>query len=157
LEDQYGSVKVVCWPEQFNRYKSLILEDEVVLVRGRLELSEEGEATIIAQEIQQLESARSSAARAILIRMNGQSVSPHKVTALSDLLSRTEGNATVFIEVELEDGLIARVRPQQFLRVKVSQDLIGQIEAIDNAWKVEMIIGEYIIYGPGKNRGNRTR
>src|SRR5262249_52762006 len=44
LEDQYGAVKVVCWPEQFSKYKNLLQSDEVVLVRGRLELSDEGGA-----------------------------------------------------------------------------------------------------------------
>src|SRR5262249_32045182 len=34
LENQYGAVKIVCWPEQSNRYKNLLQPDEVVLVRG---------------------------------------------------------------------------------------------------------------------------
>ncbi|MBO0863207.1 MAG: hypothetical protein J2P21_32885, partial [Chloracidobacterium sp.] len=63
LEDQFGSVKVVCWPEQFNKYKNLLQSDEVVLVKGKLELSDEAGAgagagsgaTIIVQEIHQLD------------------------------------------------------------------------------------------------------
>ena len=78
LEDQFGAVKIVCWPEQFNKYKNLLQSDEVVLVRGRLELSDEGGATIIAQEIHHLERARSSAARAIIIRMPEHSVNVTK-------------------------------------------------------------------------------
>jgi DNA polymerase-3 subunit alpha len=142
LEDQLGSIKIVCWPEQFSRYKSLLQADEAILVRGKLELSDEGEATIIAQEIQQLENARSSAARAILIRIPEATVSPERMITLCDLLSQEQGQAAVYIEVEMNEGLIARIRPQQFLRVKASQELSSRIEAVEQSWKVDLLIGE---------------
>ncbi|MGH9844266.1 MAG: DNA polymerase III subunit alpha, partial [Blastocatellia bacterium] len=142
IEDQYGSVKVVCWPEQFNRYKSLIQDDEVLLVRGKLELSADGDATIISQDIQHLDGARSSAARGVLIRMDGQSVNTERIVALCDLLSKRPGRAEVFIEIGIGRGLTARLRPQQFLRVTVSSDLLQEIEALGSGWKAEMMIGE---------------
>jgi DNA polymerase-3 subunit alpha len=142
LEDQFGSVKVVCWPEQFNRYKSLLQDDAVLLVRGKLELSDEGDSTIITQEMQHLESARSSAARGVLIRLEEPVVTPARIAALCDLLSRRQGHAAVFLDVAIAGGITARLRPQQFLRVTVSQELIEEIEAIGSGWKAELMIGE---------------
>jgi DNA polymerase-3 subunit alpha len=142
IEDQYGSVKVVCWPEQFNKYKSLLQSDEVVLVRGRLELSDEGDATIIAQEVQHLERARSSAARAIVIKMAAESVTANNLATLGDLISRGQGAATVLLEVETADGMTVRLRPQQFFRVNVSPELTGEIEKIGDNWRVELVVGE---------------
>lgn len=142
LEDQFGSVKVVCWPETFNRYKNLISDDQVLLVRGKLELSDEGEATIIAAEMQQLDAARTNAARGVLVQIPECAVSVQGIETLCDLLSRAQGTASVFIEVGLEDGLTVRLRPQQFLRVKVSDELLAGIQAIDQQWKVNMIMGE---------------
>jgi DNA polymerase-3 subunit alpha len=142
LEDQFGSVKVVCWPEQFNRYKSLLQDDAVLLVRGKLELSDEGDSTIITQEMQHLESARSSAARGVLIRLDEPVVTPARIAALCDLLSRRQGHAAVFLDVAIAGGITARLRPQQFLRVTVSQELIEEIEAIGSGWKAELMIGE---------------
>lgn len=142
IEDQYGSVKVVCWPEQFNKYKSLLQSDEVALVRGRLELSDEGDATIIAQEVQHLERARSSAARAIVIKVAAESVTAKNLAMLGDLISRGQGAATVLLEVETADGMTVRLRPQQFFRVNVSPELIGEIEKIGDNWRVELVVGE---------------
>jgi DNA polymerase-3 subunit alpha len=142
LEDQYGSVKIVCWPEQFNRYKNLLRVDEVVLVRGRLELSDEGEATIIAQEVLHPERARSSAARAIVVRMPERSVSSRTIDSLTRVVTRHQGVAPVIIEVEIPDGLITRLRPQQLFRVNVSPELTREIENIGDDWQVDLIVGE---------------
>jgi len=142
IEDQYGAVKVVCWPEQFNKYKSLLQSDEVALVRGRLELSDEGGATIIAQEIHHLERARSSAARAIIVKMSERSVTAKSLASLGDLISRHQGSASVLIQVETSDGMTVHLRPQQFLRVNVSPELTGEIEKIEGNWQVELIVGE---------------
>jgi len=142
LEDQYGAVKVVCWPEQFNKYKNLLQSDEVVLVRGRLELSDEGGATIVVQEIHQLERARSSAARAIVIKMPERSVTADGLAFLGDLVSRHQGSASVLLQVETDDGITVRLRPQQFFRVNVSPELAAEIEKIGDNWQVELVVGE---------------
>jgi DNA polymerase-3 subunit alpha len=144
LEDQYGAVKVVCWPEQFNKYKNLLQSDEVVLVRGRLELSDEGGAgaTIVVQEIHQLERARSSAARAIVIKMPERSVTAKGLASLGDLVSRHPGSAAVLLQVETDDGMTVRLRPQQFFRVNVSPELTAEIEKIGDNWQVELVVGE---------------
>lgn len=142
LEDQYGAVKVVCWPEQFNRYKNLIQSDEVVLVRGRLELSDEGDMTIIAQEIHHLERARSNAARAIVVKMIERSVTNQNITSLGDIVSRHQGTASVLIQVETADGVTVRLRPQQFFRVNVSPELTKEIESLGENWQVELLVGE---------------
>jgi DNA polymerase III subunit alpha len=144
LEDQYGAVKVVCWPEQFNRYKSLLQSDEIVLVRGRLELSDEGGAgaTIVVQEIHQLERARSSAARAIVIKMPERSVTARGLAALGDLISKHQGSAAVLLQVETDDGMTIRLRPQQFFRLNVSPELTAEIEKMGENWQVELVVGE---------------
>jgi len=142
LEDQYGAVKVVCWPEQFNRHKSLLQSDEVVLVRGRLELSDEGAATIVAQEIHQLERARSSAARAIIVRMPERSVTAMGLASLGDLVSKHQGSASVLLQVETDDDMVVHLRPQQFFRVNVSPELTAEIEKIADNWQVELVVGE---------------
>jgi DNA polymerase-3 subunit alpha len=144
LEDQYGAVKVVCWPEQFNRYKSLLQSDEIVLVRGRLELSDEGGAgaTIVVQEIHQLERARSSAARAIVIKMPERSVTAKGLAALGDLISKHQGSAAVLLQVETDDGMTIRLRPQQFFRLNVSPELTAEIEKMGENWQIELVVGE---------------
>jgi DNA polymerase III subunit alpha len=137
LEDQYGSVKIVCWPEQFNRYKSLIQADLAVLVKGRLELSDEGMATIIAQEIQQLESARAKAARTIVLKVVEDSVTERNLKLLNDIIASNPGNTSISFELTTSDGIVVRLRPHNFLRLNLSPEMIERIEQISDSWRVE--------------------
>jgi DNA polymerase III subunit alpha len=137
LEDQYGSVKIVCWPEQFNRYKSLMQADLAVLIKGRLELSDEGTATIIAQEIQQLESARAKAARTIVLKVTEDSVSERNLKLLNEIIAANPGNTSLFFELTVEDGIVVRLRPHNFLRLNLSPEVIEKIEQISESWRVE--------------------
>jgi len=57
LEDRYGSVKVVCWPEQYKSYQQLIEPDRALMIRARVETSEEGPPTLVAGEIDTIDSA----------------------------------------------------------------------------------------------------
>ncbi|MBO0722682.1 MAG: hypothetical protein J2P41_17795, partial [Blastocatellia bacterium] len=137
LEDQFGSVKIVCWPEQFNRYKTQIQADLVVLVKGRLELSDDGAATIITQEIQQLESARAKAARTIILKVAEDSINEQNLRSLNEIIAANPGNASILFELTTNDGVIVRLRPHNFLRLNLSPELIGRIEQISDAWRVE--------------------
>lgn len=142
LEDQFGSVKSVCWPEQYNRYKHLIQADTAVLIRGRLELSDEGGATIIAQEIQPLENARARAARSIIIRVAEATVTDQTLRDLNDLIAANPGNTTIFFELTTGTGVTVRLRPHQFLRVSASPELVEGIERIAPDWRVELSVNE---------------
>jgi DNA polymerase-3 subunit alpha len=142
LEDQYGSVKIVCWPEQFNRYKSVIQTDLAVLVKGRLELSDEGAATIITQEIQQLENARVKAAKAVIIKMTETSVTDQYIKALNEIINSHPGNTAIYFELKTANGIVVRMRPHQFLRLDLTQELAERIKKISSSWDVELTIGD---------------
>jgi DNA polymerase-3 subunit alpha len=143
LEDQFGSVKIVCWPEQFNKYKTLIQNDEALLVKGKLELNDESDASIIVQEIIQLESAKAKAARAMVIKMKEDSINPSSLQKLNDLVGANSGAAQIFFDIALENGFVARLRPNQFFRIAATNSLIEEIEKIVPGWKVELMMNEF--------------
>jgi DNA polymerase-3 subunit alpha len=142
LEDQFGAVKIVCWPEQYNRHKSLLQNDEAVVVRGRLESNDESGASIIAQEIALLENAKAKAAKALVIRMNEVSASPQNLKQLSSLLSSNTGTTQVYLEVMTSNGWAVRLQPNQFFRVVPSPGFIEEVEKVDASWKVDLVMGE---------------
>src|SRR5262245_40924696 len=142
LEDQYGSVKIVCWPDTFNRYRSLIQADQAILARGRLELSDEGEPTIIAQECLQLERARAQTVKSIIVKLSESSVNLKNMDALTQVAGAHPGNTAIFFELQTADNLIIRVRPKQLMRVEASEALAEELEKISDNWKVEMVIND---------------
>ncbi len=140
LEDQFSSVKIVCWPEQFTRYKALIEDGSVLLIKGKLELADDNAATIITQEIQTLEGARAAAAKAIVIRARENDLSPQRITALSQIFNESVGHSPVIFEISTAENEVVKVRPNQFLRVKISAELDIAIQQICPEWKIEHLV-----------------
>mgnify|MGYP002477347386 CR=1 FL=1 len=55
IEDLYGSVEVIVFPKVFEQCKELLVEDQPIIVRGRVTIQEDQIAKIIADRIQLLD------------------------------------------------------------------------------------------------------
>ncbi len=142
LEDQFGSVKIVCWPEQFNRYKTLLQNDVALLVKGKLEVTDEQDVSIITQEILALDGAKAKAAKAMVVKLGEASASSQNLKQLNDLISSNMGSTQLFLDVATNSGWTVRLRPNQFFRINPSPALTEEIEKVDSSWKVELVMGE---------------
>ena len=140
LEDQFGSVKIVAWPDVFNRANGVMQNDGAVLVRGRLEVDDGGAMTIIAEEIQSLENIRERSARTVVLHFDVDSVDEKKLERLHWLLDNNRGECGVIFEVKLADGSIARVQPNHLVRVKVTPSLTNSIKEIMADCSVELVV-----------------
>jgi DNA polymerase-3 subunit alpha len=140
LEDQFGSVKVVAWPDVFNKANGVIENDKAVLVSGRLEVDDGGSMTVIAAEIQPLENIRERSARAVVLHIDAGSIDEKKLDQLHLLLDSNRGECSVLFEVKLADGAIARVEPNHMIRVKVTPDLKNSIQQIMANCAVELVV-----------------
>lgn len=138
LEDQFGSVKIVAWPEVFNRHKTLIQDDMVVLVKGKLELSDDGAASIIASEVQQLERARAKAAGAVIIRMPENSVNESALKSIIETAISNHGNTRLNFDVITNDSLIVRIQPGNVTGLSLTPELLEQLKNISPAWEIEL-------------------
>lgn len=54
IEDLYGSIEVVIFPETYKQYRSLIEDDKVVLVKGKLQVDDD-DVKLLSQEFVDLE------------------------------------------------------------------------------------------------------
>ncbi len=140
LEDQFGSVKIVCWPEQFNRYKDRLIAETAVLVKGRAEIPDEGAPSIIANEIQPLEGARAMAARAVIIRFTEEQIDQERLNALAGIFNEQAGHAPVIFELKTSGQQLIRLRPNQFMRVKISPAFDAAVKAIAAEWDLEYVL-----------------
>ena len=51
LEDLYGSVEVLVFPNDYEQYRAFLEEDQKIYVRGRVSVSEEEDSKLICQQI----------------------------------------------------------------------------------------------------------
>ena len=142
LEDQFGSVKVVCWPEQFGKYRNLLSEGVPLIVKGKLELSDDGAASIIANEVMSPEDAQQRAASKVVVRCAEVDMDEEALVGLWDAAIENTGKAELQFEIETRDGLIVVLRPDQYLRVSPSDQLRKGISSISSKWKIEFVTGK---------------
>jgi len=140
LEDQFGSVKIVAWPDVFNKSNGLMQNDAPVLVRGRLEIDDGGAMTIIAEEVGSLADVRERSARAVVLHFELDSVDEKKLEQLYRLLDDNRGECGVIFEARLADGSIARVQPNQHIRVRITPSLTNSIKDLMTGCRVELVV-----------------
>ena len=140
LEDQFASVKIVCWPEQYNKCKAHIEDGKALLIKGKLELADDGTATIITQDLQPLDGARASAAREMIIKADERSLTSESLKTLSKLFNANAGHAQVTFEIRTAEQQVVRIRPHQFLRVKITPELETSIKSICQEWEINFIL-----------------
>lgn len=54
LEDLYGSIEVIVFPQLLQKYNDVLNEDGIVVIKGTLSIKEEEEAKLIAREIKDI-------------------------------------------------------------------------------------------------------
>jgi DNA polymerase-3 subunit alpha len=137
LEDQFGSVRVVVWPDVYTKVAGVLAPEAPVVVKGRPEFQENA-ATVYAEDVMELDKLREQAARTMVVRMKSSAMTPTKVDQLYGLLDRYRGECEVLFEVELDGKAVAQVKPNPFVKVKPSAELVGQIEQLCGGGPVKL-------------------
>ncbi len=132
LEDLQGGVNVTCFPRTYEQYKSLIVEDSVVICRGKLDErgAEDGNSPvgILLDQVMLLEEALNTFKGGLVIRLAPQDdlLLPH----ISNLVGAHRGTSRLFFEIEGADGRLRRVRSSERHNVRISTELAKGIEGI---------------------------
>jgi DNA polymerase III subunit alpha len=116
LEDQDGGVKCVAWPDVYGKFGKLIVDDQALVVTGRLEVSDENVCTVIVSEIMLLEEAVQKRARTLVVRLPPAGAGGAKLEGIWQLLQSNKGDCEVQFEVLL-DGILVRTKSHSALRV----------------------------------------
>ena len=54
LEDLYGTIEVIVFPQTLKQYNSILNEDNIIYIKGKLSIKEEEGAKLIAREIKDI-------------------------------------------------------------------------------------------------------
>jgi DNA polymerase-3 subunit alpha len=147
LEDQFGSVKVVAWPDVFAKANGKLQNDAAVFVKGRLEVDDGGAISVIADQVDPLENLRERSARSIIIHLRGESTTEAVLDRLHRVLDANRGDGTVLFSIELPEGAIVRVRPNGFIKVKVTPELTNSIKEVMSDCRVELVVDSSRLLG----------
>jgi len=128
LEDLQGQVDVVMFPSVLNEFGSLVGEDKVVFVRGRVDHSRE-RPNILASEVIPLEDIRRKVAAKVRIRLHAKEVTQERISQIRAICQRHRGKSPVLVAVETERGKVY-VTADKHLSVDPDVDFCRQIQQL---------------------------
>lgn len=123
LEDQSNGVKCLVWSEAFSKISDLLVNDNILILTGKVEISEGQEFTVFVDEAQNLEEALAAKSGKVFV-----TVPENKLQMLDDLFNLLSRNIArkaikcdVYLDLETEKDITVRLLSQ--LRIQGSKVL----------------------------------
>jgi DNA polymerase-3 subunit alpha len=130
LEDLEGSCEALVFPEAYKRVAARLVDDQVVLVKGRAEALDEGKARLLVSEVLPLDQAKLAEARHVTIRVPVAAWDRSKGERLRDILDAHRGECPVTLEMVRPGAFAVCVVPSASYRVRPDAVLRDAIEAL---------------------------
>jgi DNA polymerase-3 subunit alpha len=123
LEDLYGTVEVIVFPRDYEKFKQILVQDQKIFIRGKVTVEEEKPAKLICQNI----IAFDAIPREIWIKYQSLEEYLQDEQSLYAILNEYDGSDIVIIYCEKEKCL---KRLPKSRSVKADQALMGRLYAV---------------------------
>jgi DNA polymerase III subunit alpha len=130
LEDLEGSVETLVFPEAYKKAAGRLADDQVVLVKARAEIQDDGRAKLLASEVLPLDQARLAEARYVTIRVPVAEWDRGKGERLRDILAAHRGDCPVTLELVRPGSWAAALVPGSRYRVRPNPAMREEVEAL---------------------------
>jgi len=130
LEDLEGSVETLVFPEAYKKAGARLADDQVVLVKARAEIQDDGKARLLASDVLPLEQAKLAEARHVTIRVPLGAWDRGKGERLRDILGAHRGDCPVTLEIVRPGSWAAALAPSAYYRVRPDTLLRDEVEAL---------------------------
>jgi len=144
LDDLAGSVEMLVFGKALGEYEPLLLADEIVLVKGRVDHKEAGSTCLIVQSVepynpdrQELERAQAKArataaadaagAKPLHLSVSADNLSAETLAELRQAIEESPGQAEVLLDIHTTSGT-RRVRLGSAFRVRHTLALRADLE-----------------------------
>ncbi|MCA0445222.1 MAG: DNA polymerase III subunit alpha [Bacteroidetes bacterium] len=131
VEDFYGNVECIVFSKSFEKLKDLIVEDNIVLVSGKLEGNSDADTgKILVENIQSVDDVRKKRTGSVQINLNLSHLNEESIRKVKNLLVAHQGSAQVYLELSGQ-GLQRPIRMlAKNYSVNISPSLADSIQSI---------------------------
>jgi DNA polymerase III subunit alpha len=126
LEDKTRGVKCLVWSEAFAKISHLLENDAIVILTGKVEVSDGQEITLFVDEAESLSEAVPTKAARIIVSVDAEKITDKKLEDLLAKLSKTQGKCDVYIDLICPENVIVRMVSQP-LRISGSRRLENEL------------------------------
>ena len=142
LEDLSGTVKALAWSNIYARHKNLLENDVPILLRGRCEVSAQGDIQIIVSGIFHLDSLWQEAVSKTSIRIPLPSLNEEHISQLKSLLTEHPGTCPLEFELLEQQKHRIIVIPEEDLLIDPIPSFIKAVENLFGENSVALYTGE---------------
>jgi DNA polymerase-3 subunit alpha len=122
IEDLYGSVEVIVFPRDFEKYGDLLTEDARIFVAGRVSLEEDKNGKLICEQIASFEECK----RELWIQFPDLDTYEQQKDTLRELLYLSDGRDEVVLYLSREKAVKRLGRNRT---IGIQQELVNELEA----------------------------
>lgn len=126
LEDQSTGVKVLAWSEAYTKFASILRNDELLVIEGRVESAEGQDITIILSDARSLVEAQSKNARSVNISLPNDRLNDEYLHEILTVLNNASGKCEVYLDLAVDD-LNVRLHSQP-IRIQGSLGLESELK-----------------------------
>jgi DNA polymerase-3 subunit alpha len=145
LDDLAGSVELIVFGKSLGEHEEVLVADQIVLVKGRVDHKEAGATCVVVQGVQRFApsqeeiekasakakvaaAAASAQARPVHLRVSASDLSSGAIESLRQAIEDFPGAADVVIEIEMGDGSPRRLKLGEAYRVAHTPTLLAELE-----------------------------
>ncbi len=122
LEDLYGSIECIVFPQTYDRFNEYLFEDGLVVIDGRLSMSEVEEPKIICEKIRELKQSKTDKIYLKISKDKSEDI----FEDIKPILSKYTGNIPVYVFLEKRDKVI--IADRSLWISGDSEDLIVELQ-----------------------------
>jgi len=127
LEDRSGNAKCVAWSDAYTKFSTLLQDDQVVVISGKIESSENQDVTVIISDVTSLTEAAMANASSISINVSEKLARREALEELFVLLTKNPGRCGVFLDLK-DHGVDVKLHSPA-TRIHLSPTILNQIES----------------------------
>ena len=125
LEDLFGVIEVIVFPQVLQRYNTVIQEDKIIYIDGRLSIKEDENAKLIAREIRDMNDSGNKDKPTLYLKINSIE-NKELVNDLISVVTKYPGENDIYIYAEN----IKQVYKWNHIKVNINENLINKLEHI---------------------------
>lgn len=124
IEDMNGTIEVLVFPKTYQKCSKIIMEDNIVIVKGRVSIKEEEQPKIIAEEIEQLRGYEKTINK-LYIRLDDKEWKK-QIERIKPEIIKFKGLTPIYIVLKDSKKILMASRE---LWVEVNDELIGILKS----------------------------
>ena len=128
LEDQNGSVEAVVFPDVYRASMLHLAKDSAVLVRGLVDIGEDGGAKLVVSEVRPLVLAENGGAPLVEVTLSAANATPEGLRRLEAILKASPGNSQLRLNLQLPEGGQVTIAAAASLTVTADEKLRQALE-----------------------------